>query len=59
MTCPLFVAGEDKVKVGRLVDRIEDGQDSTAWVTENVFDIVSKHHFMENLTAREADEGVV
>ncbi len=45
--------------MGGLVDSIEDGEDGPTWVTEDVFDVVTEHHFVEDLTAGETDEGVV
>jgi len=59
MSRTLFVSREDKVKVGRLVNGVEDGEDGTAGVAKNMFYAMSEHHFVEDLAAREADEGVI
>ena len=47
------------MKVGRVVDSVENGKDSTTGITEDLLDIMTKHHFMEYLTPRQTDERVI
>lgn len=56
VTSTLFVAGEDEVEVGRVVDGIEDGENGTARIAEDVLDAVSEHHLVEDLTTSLSDE---
>jgi hypothetical protein len=56
VTGALFVAGEDEIKVGRVIDGVEDGEDGTAGITENLLDVVTEHHLMEDLATGQADE---
>jgi hypothetical protein len=42
-----------------VVYSIEHRQDSTAWVTEYVLDVMAKHHFVEYLAPRHANERVI
>lgn len=56
VTSTLFVAGEDEVEVGRVVDGIEDGENGTARIAENVLYAVSEHHLVEDFTTSLADE---
>lgn len=50
---------EDEIEVFGVVDGVEDGEDGTAWVAEDVFDSMPEHHLVENLTAGHPDEGGV
>jgi hypothetical protein len=59
MACALLVAREDKIKVRRIVDGVKDGQNSASGVSKYMLDVVSEHHFVEYLTAAEADKSVV
>lgn len=59
MTCTLFVSGKDELEVGRIVDRVENGQDGTSGISKNVLDAVPKHHLMEDFAAGFPDEGVI
>jgi hypothetical protein len=45
------MSGKNKVKVLGVVDGIEDGQDRTARIAKDMFDIVAEHHLVEDLTA--------
>lgn len=56
VTSTLFVAGEDEIEMGRVVDGIEDGENGTARIAENVLNAVSEHHLMEDFTTGLADE---
>ena len=56
MTSTLFVAGENEVEVGRVVDGIEDRENGTARIAKDVLDVVSEHHLVEDLTTGLADE---
>ena len=53
----LLVAGKDKVEVLRVVDGVEDGENRSSWVPKDLVDFVSEHHFVEDLSSGEADEG--
>lgn len=59
MASTLLGAGEDKLKLLRVVDGIEHGQDSTTRVSKDVLDAVAEHHLMEDLTTGHAHERVV
>lgn len=45
--------------MGGPIDGIEHGKNSASGVAKNMFDAVSKHHLVENLTTREPDKGMV
>lgn len=55
----LLVTGEDKVKVGRVVDGVKNGEDRSSGVAKDLVDLVTEHHLVKDLSAREADEGGV
>lgn len=59
MSSTLLSTGEDKLKLLRVVDGIEHGQDGTAGVSKDVLDAVAKHHLVEDLTTGHAHERVV
>lgn len=56
MTSTLFMAGEDEIEVRGVVDGIEDGENGTARIAEDVLNVVSEHHLVEDLTTGLADE---
>ena len=47
---------ENHLEVLGFVDGIEHGQDGTTGITKDMFDAVTKHHLMEDLSARHPDE---
>ena len=59
MASTLLCAGEDKVKLLRVVDGIEHGQDGTAGVSKDVLHAVAEHHLVEDLATGHAHERVV
>ena len=59
MAGALFVSGQDKLKVRRVVDCVEDGQNGTAGVAEDVLNAMPEHHLMKDLATGLADERVV
>ena len=55
----LFMSGKDEVEMGRVVDGVENGQDGSTGISEDVLDAVPKHHLVEDLAAGFTDEGVI
>ena len=50
------MARQDEVEMLRVVDGVEHGQNGPSRVAKDLLDIVSEHHFMEDLAPRETDE---
>jgi hypothetical protein len=59
VTGTLLVSWEDKVKVRRVVDGIEDGEDGATWVTEDVLDAMTKHHLVDDGASGLTNEGII
>ena len=59
MTRALFMARENKLKMRRVIDGVENGEDGTSGVTEDVFYAMANHHFVKDLTTRHPNKGVV
>ena len=50
---------KDEFEVGRIVNSIEDGQNSATGVAKDMFHAMAQHHFVENLATGETNECVV
>ena len=59
VSCALLMPREDEVELGGVVNRIENGENCSPRVPENMLDAVADHHLVEDLSARHADEGMV
>lgn len=55
----LLVAREDEVKVRRVVDGVEDGENGAARVAKNMLDVVPQHHLVEDFPTAKTDERMV
>lgn len=59
MTCSLFMPWKDKVELRGVVNGVEDREDGTAGVSEDVLHAVPNHHLVKYLTTGQSNEGVV
>ena len=56
MTCTLFMTREHEVEMLGVVNGVEHGKNGTPWVTKDVLYAMAKHHLVEYLSPRHANE---